>query len=301
VALIARQAQTALTLALAAEEPAISLPALTKTLYLPVMNNHLPTPMGLLSINHGSASTYNLTATLQITDTTDGDSIAQVRFKNEGGSWEIWQNFETDHSFDLLLSSGNGLKTVHAQLRGAQGGLGEITATILLFENGDFTSDLSSWQNSGALGALPRTDGSAPSPPYIGQLGSPDFACANGVPIGFGSLTQNLIIPMTTTGQVVKLKFNYRIFSNDRNRNLTDDYDSFDVLVNGELLFRAANTQSFNYCAVAPYDLGWEPGSIPLPESAGSPVTIDFRVYNRPDGYYNTYVYLDDVRIVIEP
>jgi hypothetical protein len=43
---------------------------------------------------------------------------------------------------------------------------------------------------------------------------------------------------------------------------------------------------------------GWATGSIDLSAYAGQAVTIAFRSYSRYDGWFNTYVYLDDVRIV---
>lgn len=269
--------------------------------YLPVVvRNYPPPPAAQLTLNSGLAYTYRLSATLRLTDTTEGDVITRVRARVDGEAWGAWQSFTS--SLSVTLPAGNGLRVVTAQLEGAKGGVAETSASIFLFENGDFTDGLAAWSKSGELDASSHDDSSAPiSPSKVGLLGNPNFVCNNGVPIGYGGLSQHLVMPATTAGQVVKLYFNYRIVSNDRNRDLTDNYDSFDVLINGTRIFRDANTQDFNYCAVAPYNLGWKSHSIVLTAPAGSIVPIDFRVYNRLDQFYNTYVYLDDVRVVIEP
>lgn len=269
--------------------------------YLPaVAKNYPPMPTAQLSLNDGVSYTYRLSATLRLTDTTEGDVITRVRLRLDSGVWGNWQAFVP--TLPITLSAGNGLRIIAAQLEGAKGGLAEKSTAIFLVENGDFADNLAAWSKSGELGASPPHDDTAPvSPPKVGLLGDPGFACNNGVPIGYGSLSKDLVMPATMAGQVVKLYFNYRIVSNDRNRDLTDNYDSFDVLINGTRVFRDANTQYFNYCAVAPYNLGWKSHVIVLTAQAGSAVPIDFRVYNRPDHFYNTYVYLDDVRIVIEP
>jgi hypothetical protein len=279
--------------------------------YLPgVFKNYPPTPTGLLSINHRSASTYNLTATLQITDTTDGDSIAQVRFKNEGGSWEIWQNFETDHSFDLLLSSGNGLKMVHAQLRGAQGGLGEITATILLFENGDFSQHLTTaWQtdNSGlpAASIIDSTTDNTAVDGMAALLGAadPSYGCSN-IPLGMSGLSQALQVP-STGGQ---LKFQYFMITWDGSASGSHAYDAFEVYIDAELKYDDANRNPTLTNCNTPWRVpgpqnprtetaGWHEAVLDLSAYAGQSITVAFRNYSRFDHYYNTYTYLDNVRL----
>ena len=93
------------------------------------------------------------------------------------------------------------------------------------------------------------------------------------------------------------LLFRYRIYTNDRNTGLTGDYDTFDVLINGVLRLRDANQIDFNFCNVAPYDLGWRAADINL-GTGGVLLNLSLGVYNRYDRFYNTYVYVDDVRLV---
>ena len=79
--------------------------------------------------------------------------------------------------------------------------------------------------------------------------------------------------------------------------DLSDAFDSFDVLIDGTRRFRDANRTAFDYCNVLPYDLGWRVGRVDL-GGGGKNVTLAFEVHNRGDHWYNTYVYVDDVEMV---
>lgn len=166
--------------------------------------------------------------------------------------------------------------------------------------NGGFEADLSGWTPSGGLGysVVGGVDGANGQSALIGRT---TYMCRNGVPLDYASLSQSMVVFQPTVGQNIKLRFRYRIYTNDRNRNLTDDFDSFDVLVNNNRVFRDANQTLFDECRVPPFDLGWKWGEYEFtPEQIGTTVTISFQVHNRGDRYYNTYVYLDDVQVVIE-
>ena len=132
----------------------------------------------------------------------------------------------------------------------------------------------------------------------VARLGSSIYACGGGVPIGYGGLSQHFSVPKAPPGKSVHLKFRYRIYTNDRNVGLTDFFDAFDVLVNDVLEFRDANQTHFDYCNVQPYDLGWRSGEIDL-GAGGENATVSFEVHNRADTWYNTYVLVDDVEIII--
>ena len=161
--------------------------------------------------------------------------------------------------------------------------------------NGDFSDGLTGWVVSGILGASAALDPSDADNP-VALLGDPSYACWDGVPIGYAGIRQFFFVPEAPAGQAMHLLFRYRIFTNDRNRYMVDDYDTFDVLVDGALAFRDANRIYFDYCDVLPYDLGWQTADIPLSVS-GTAVGLSLEVHNRSDGFYNTYVYVDDVRL----
>ena len=174
-----------------------------------------------------------------------------------------------------------------------------VSDTTYLSRNGDFGDSLNWWTTGGGLGFALAADPSDSGNP-VALLGDPSYPCsADGVPIDHASLAQTFAVPDPGLGASARVRFRYRIYSNDRNTHLTDDYDSFDVLVDGSRRFRDANTVHFNKCVVSPFDLGWKNGEFVLTET-GQNVMISFEVHNRFDHWYNTYVYLDDVRVVIE-
>lgn len=57
------------------------------------------------------------------------DSFAEMRFRNEAGAWSEWETFANDASWQL--SSGNGTKTVHAEMR-TGGTVRSASDTIIL-------------------------------------------------------------------------------------------------------------------------------------------------------------------------
>lgn len=171
-----------------------------------------------------------------------------------------------------------------------------VMRNYALLWNGDFSNGLEGWTSSGILGTAVALDPSNPSNP-VARLGNPGYACWDGVPIGSGILQQQFTVPRAAEGKSMHLLFRYRIYTNDRNVGLTDDYDTFDVLINGVLRLRDANQVDFNFCNVAPYDLGWQSADINL-GSGDLVVNLSLGVYNRFDRFYNTYVFVDDVRLV---
>jgi hypothetical protein len=162
--------------------------------------------------------------------------------------------------------------------------------------NGDFSDGLAEWTISGILGASAALDPSDADNP-VALIGDPSYACWDGVPIGYGSIRQFFFVPEAPAGQSMHLLFRYRIFTNDRNRYMVDDYDTFDVFVDGVLELRDANRIYFDYCNVLPYDLGWQTADISL-GAGGTGASLSIEVHNRYDKFYNTYVYVDDVRLV---
>jgi hypothetical protein len=160
--------------------------------------------------------------------------------------------------------------------------------------NGTFDAGLASWSTAGALDVSASVGPDDPTNP-VALLGDPGYPCS-AVPLGYADLRQLFTVPPAPDGTSMHLTFRYRIFSNDRNPDLDDKYDAFDVLANGERVFRDANTENFDHCNSPPFDLGWRDADIDLGEG-GEWMTLAFQVHNRFDQYYNTYVYVDDVHI----
>ena len=71
----------------------------------------------------------------------------------------------------------------------------------------------------------------------------------------------------------------------------------FDALrINGALKWRDAKTSGSYGCAPQhETDLGWRQGEINLAPYRGQRITIRFENRSQPDGWYNTWTFVDDV------
>jgi hypothetical protein len=160
----------------------------------------------------------------------------------------------------------------------------------------------------------------------MARLGVPDI-CNTANPDTPGdhsaAITQSIPIPNVPGTPVIT--FRYRIYTYDH-VTWTDGNtlgDSFDVYVNGQLALRD-NYENYPErspgCSGEPQDSGWlTPGNpwfgneeSSLGEShpemftlsddlKGQTVEIRFELWARVDGYYNTWAYVDDVLVEIEP
>jgi len=156
------------------------------------------------------------------------------------------------------------------------------------FELGHFTY----WQHGGQLAQSVST-----AMPYSGSysalLGSPSYACS-GVPVGSAWLRRSVTVP---SGGSPTLRFWYRIYTQDKNSTLGDIYDLFAVYINGsDLVVKDANTTQPEGCATT-HILDWEQVVFPLDAYKGQTIEITFYNYNRPDKWFNTYTYIDDVSV----
>jgi hypothetical protein len=158
------------------------------------------------------------------------------------------------------------------------------------FETGDFTS----WQHGGELAqsvstAMPHSGN------YSALLGNPGYNCWLGVPVGSAWLRRSVRVPSSGSPT---LSFWYRIYTQDKNQNLSDQLDLFAVYINGsDLVVKDANTTEKAICPGTPYNLGWKQVIFPLDAYRGQTIEITFYNYNRHDTWYNTYTYVDDVSV----
>lgn len=160
------------------------------------------------------------------------------------------------------------------------------------FEKGDF----SGWQHGGELAqsvstAMPRFGS------YSALLGDPGYSCVDGVPVGSAWLSRSVMVPSSGSPT---LSFWYRMYTQDKNSALSDQYDLFVVYINGsQVVVKDANTTVQQSCG-SPNDLGWKQVIFPLSAYKGQFIEITFYNYNRaPVGpkWYNTYTYVDDVSV----
>jgi uncharacterized repeat protein (TIGR01451 family) len=156
---------------------------------------------------------------------------------------------------------------------------------------GDFEQGWNGWTHGGELNQY-ITSTNAYSGTFSALLGDPEYKCKNGVPKGSAWMERTVFVPPAYS----ELSFRYNIFTHDKNSSLGDEYDSFDVTINGSRFFRDANTTEPYKCKNL-RDLGWRSGTIDLNGYRGTYITIRFENWNRFDKWYNTWTYVDAVQI----
>ena len=164
------------------------------------------------------------------------------------------------------------------------------------FETGDFTC----WVHGGELDQSIR----CPPPDVVegncaALLGNPDYPCGYGVPVGTAWISQTFSVPSCPKPV---LSFEYRIFSNDKWKPSSEEWDSFDVYVNNTLILSEGNKLWDKAdCYRAPWDSTWRSVSYSLSAYKGQNIQVSFHNVNRKDRYYNTWTYVDQVAVTCEP
>ena len=188
-------------------------------------------------------------------------------------------------------------------------------ATFDGFENGRFIG----WNTGGALPRsiiahpVPPSDGTPPdSGTYAALLGSPSYGCGNSpnVPVGRAYIQALAYVPASGTPY---LRFDYRVLSYDTVRSSGGEWwDRLEVQVNGAVLADVngahhgdsnpyGDPDSGDLSCSNLYDSDWSQAELDLSAYAGQTVTLTFFNENHKDGYWNTYSYLDNIRIETEP
>ena len=112
------------------------------------------------------------------------------------------------HDGQVGAQGRNGRKTVYAQFKDRDDALSaEVQGSILLFENGDFADGLNTWvvgQNPLPVTSVTSVEGAATAV----LLGKTDYPCY-GIPLGFASVAQQLLVPTST----VTLTFDYIMYT----------------------------------------------------------------------------------------
>jgi len=161
--------------------------------------------------------------------------------------------------------------------------------------NGDFEDGWTGWKHGGELTqAITSTKHYSGS--FSALLGDRGYVCQNGVPKGSAWMTQTFSVPHTDHP---RLSFSYRLITQDINPYLNDGFDSFDVRIDGDLVFQdAKQTGAYGCGPQGEKDYGWQTFEIDLSAYRGEHVIIRFENRNWPDRWYNTYTYVDAVRFV---
>jgi len=171
-----------------------------------------------------------------------------------------------------------------------------LTSKPPILCNGDFERDLDCWQHGGDLGCGIQSEGGQ----HFLVLGSPDYDCQGGVPVGQAWVKQTFKVPQTF-GPTLALR--YRVFSQD-----LDFYDFFQVSIDDEPVGQYGNTDepvgqygntewNASSCDREAWDSGWQHVEFDLGSYSGESIEISLRDVNGEHEWWNTWTYVDDVEI----
>ena len=164
-----------------------------------------------------------------------------------------------------------------------------VTFDLASLCNGSFDYSFSCWDHGGELTQTVVLSGSN----HLAILGSSDYPCIGGIPIGEAWISQSFQVP--DAGEP-SLSFSYEVYSYD-----IDTSDTFEVCINKgqpneKLITKAGNTDwTKSDCEGEVWHSGWRSEKISLKEFKGKSITLSFRNVNRIDQSWNTWTLLDDV------
>jgi len=164
-------------------------------------------------------------------------------------------------------------------------------------ENGGFESgDFSGWTVGGdESGLMPQAVTSQRhSGSYAAVLGQENAACQSGQGglVGQSWIYQDVTVPDSGSPQ---LTLYYRILTYDKLN--ADEFDRFEVYINGTLLDRLGNTSSNYGCSNPINDLGWQPFTYDLNAYRGQTIRLRLVNITHPDDWFSTWTYVDDVEV----
>ncbi|MFQ5611756.1 MAG: hypothetical protein ACE5H9_06445 [Anaerolineae bacterium] len=169
-----------------------------------------------------------------------------------------------------------------------------FSPTIPVFSNGDFeTGTFDGWATGGELNQFIST-AEKHSGNFAALLGDPTYSCTS-VPVGSAWIKTLVTVPATGTP---RLSVWYKIFTYDTVQSATGLWDTFEVLTKGDVALRDGNPENTNLSCSNLRTFGWKQAIIPLTGYKGQTIVIEFHNYNRNDGNYNTYTYVDDIEIL---
>jgi hypothetical protein len=137
---------------------------------------------------------------------------------------------------------------------------------------------------------------------FSALLGDPAYECEGDVPVGSAWVEQTVFVPVAMVSP--RLSFWYRIVTQDKNPNLADEFDSFDVWIDDVRVFQDAKKSGDYGCNPGgEEDLGWKNEEIDVTQYKGQYITVRFENRSTADygldtGWYNTWTYVDDVQII---
>jgi hypothetical protein len=165
--------------------------------------------------------------------------------------------------------------------------------------NGGFEAGWAGWTHGGQLArSISMEDTHSGS--YAALLGNPAYPCDGGVPLGSAWLQRTFMVP---SSGVSTLRIWYRIWSEDT--LAADQFDRFEIWVNGSFAFRDGNDSGIFGCDNDPQSDGWEYYDVDVTDLTGTNITLRLENWNwsydpTSPGYdwFNTWTYVDDIQLL---
>jgi len=152
--------------------------------------------------------------------------------------------------------------------------------------NGTFDDEFECWTHGGELKQSVKCEGGQ----CYAVLGSPDYECEGGVPVGQAWMKQSFQVPQTISPT---LSLRYRVFSHDVYVN-----DSFQVQINDDVVGEFGNhLWSVPTCDGEPWDSDWQPVEFDLSRYKGQNVEVLLSNANGKYEWWNTWTRVDDVQV----
>ncbi len=249
------------------------------------------------------------------TDPWPGSGLAEFDVQVRVG-WEgTWQDWLTRTTLTSAIFNGQRGHTYFFRSRAYDqaGNVGRYTdgttrTIVETVRNGSFdTGNFSEWETGGLLRkAVVPTEGPEGTIVLAARLGTPDYGPSieepGQVPVGRAAISQTITVPALDQARRPTLTLWYRVLTYDVifSQRLQRYIDTFEVTVStpdGQplaLLLRAGNpTNQYGQL----YDTGWQWAVLDLSPFAGQTVQLTFANYNREDNLFNTWSFVDEIRV----
>jgi len=246
-------------------------------------------------------------------DPTPGGSVAfyDVQYRRDlSGGWTNWKIGTTSTSATFTNADRGHVYYFSVSATDAAGRRGLWSASDAAYtwvdpiQNGGFGGELNSWTVQGALPVkhLSSSLACGTGPEIV--LGDPDLGPAEYgvVPIGRAAVSQRIRVPWAGEAPAPSLSLKYRMWTYDYMNWPNNPQDSFDVVVRvdggGEdLVLRDGVLRAEGSAELG--DQGCKEFTLDLSDYAGKWIRIELANWNRNDNLYNTWTYVDDVRVFL--
>ncbi len=227
------------------------------------------------------------------------------------GEWVTWQQGTSETSAAFAAQPGHvyhfraRASDIAGNVSGWSGSTvaGSTRTYVQSVVNGGFgTAGFAGWQAGGELWARQvMATSHQNTQELMALLGRPELGGGHtaNIPIGAGVIEQEITIPPLDDYRDPSLSFWYRVISYDvvygSDQRLFDSLDVY-IIRAGQEPIRILRDGNLGPRADG-YDTGWKLATVSLAPYAGQTIRLRFENSNRNDNYYNTWSYVDQVRV----